>query len=356
MPQTRSFASASRSFASDNNSGAHPRILEALARANAGHCVAYGADPWTEEARGHFRRLFGDAAEAFFVFGGTGANVCALSSLCRTWQAVVCAENAHINVDECGAPEHVGGFKLLTVPADQGKITPEAVTRRLHGFGFEHHSQPRAMSITQATELGAVYTPQEIKALANQAHAHGMLLHLDGARLANAAEALGTSLRALTSDCGVDVLSFGGTKNGLVFGEAVVFLRPGLADEFKYLRKQNMQLPSKMRFIAAQMSELLTDDLWRDNARQANAMARLLAGKVAGLPGVAVQGEVDTNAVFVRLPRRAAEKLRETFFFYTWDEAGSPEAPLYRWMTSFDTTAADVDAFAAALAQALTVA
>jgi threonine aldolase len=352
MSQTLSFASATRSFASDNNSGAHPRILEALARANAGHCVAYGADPWTEEAQSHFRRLFGDAAEAFFVFGGTGANVCALSALCRTWQAVVCAESAHINVDECGAPEHAGGFKLLAVPADQGKIAPEGIARRLHGFGFEHHSQPRAVSITQATELGAVYAAQEIKAIAKQAHAHGLLLHLDGARLANAAEALGCSLRALTTDCGVDVLSFGGTKNGLVFGEAVVFLRPGLAEEFKYLHKQNMQLPSKMRFIAAQFSELLRDGLWQDNARQANAMARLLAERVAGLPGVEVQGSVDTNAVFVRLPRRAAERLKEKFFFYTWDE----EAPLYRWMTSFDTTPADVDAFSAALGEVLAAA
>ena len=352
MSQTLSFASAPKSFASDNNSGAHPRILEALARANHGHCVAYGADPWTEEARGHFRRLFGEAAEAFFVFGGTGANVCALSALCRTWQAVVCAESAHINVDECGAPEHAGGFKLLAVPADQGRIAPENIARRLHGFGFEHHSQPRAVSITQATELGAVYTPQEIKAIARQAHAHGLFLHLDGARLGNAAEALDCSLRALTTDCGVDVLSFGGTKNGLMFGEAVVFLRPGLADEFKYLRKQNMQLASKMRFIAAQFSELLRDGLWLDNARQANAMARLLAHRVKGLPKVEVQGSVDTNAVFVRLPRAAAERLKQRYFFYTWDE----EAPLYRWMTSFDTTAQDVEDFAQALEQALAAA
>jgi len=344
------------SFASDNNSGAHPRILEALARANQGHCVAYGADPWTEEAQGHFRRLFGDSAEAFFVFGGTGANVCGLSALCRTWQGVVCAESAHINVDECGAPEHVGGFKLLTVPADQGKITPEGIARRLHGFGFEHHSQPRVVSVTQATELGAVYDPREIKAIAEQAHANGLFLHLDGARLANAAEALDRSLRELTTDCGVDVLSFGGTKNGLVFGEAVVFLRPGLADEFKYLRKQCMQLPSKVRFISAQFSELLRDGLWLDNARQANAMARLLADRVRNLPKVQVQGGVDTNAVFVRLPRAAAERLRERSFFYTWDEGGNGEAPLYRWMTSFDTTAQDVEDFAQALEEALAAA
>ncbi|MEW5774210.1 MAG: low specificity L-threonine aldolase [Thermodesulfobacteriota bacterium] len=338
-----------KSFASDNNSGAHPRILEAMARANAGHCVAYGADPWTEEARGHFRRIFGDQAEPFFVFSGTGANVLALSALCRTWHAVVCAQTAHINVDECGAPEHAGGFKLLTVPEAQGRITPEAIASRLHGFGFEHHSQPRAVSITQATELGAVYTPREIRAIADQAHSHGLYLHLDGARLANAAAALGCSLRGLTTDCGVDVLSFGGAKNGLVFGEAVVFLRPGLADGFKYLRKQNMQLASKMRFIAAQFSELLRDGLWLDNARQANAMARLLADRVAGIPGVEVQGAVDTNAVFARLPRAAAERLKERYFFYTWDE----EAPLYRWMTSFDTTPDDVENFAAALQEAL---
>jgi threonine aldolase len=342
-----------KSFASDNNSGAHPRILEAMARANAGHCAAYGADPWTEEARGHFRRLFGDSAEAFFVFGGTGANVLALTALCRPWNAVVCAESAHINVDECGAPEHSGGFKLLPAPADQGRISPAAVARHLHGFGFEHHSQPRAVSITQATELGAVYTPQQIRAIADLAHSHGMFLHLDGARLANAAEALGCSLRALTTDCGVDALSFGGTKNGLVFGEAVVFLRPGLAGEFKYQRKQAMQLPSKMRFIAAQFSELLKDGLWLDNARQANAMARLLAGRAAGLPGVQLAGAVDTNAVFVRLPRRAAEKLREKFLFYTWDEAGDEATPLYRWMASFDTTPADVNDFVAVLDEAL---
>ncbi|HPE37619.1 MAG TPA: low specificity L-threonine aldolase, partial [Spirochaetales bacterium] len=346
----------SRSFASDNNSGAHPRILEALARANAGHCVSYGADPWTEEARGHFRRLFGEEAEAFFVFNGTGANVCALGTLCRPWHAVVCADTAHINVDECGAPEHCGGYKLLPVPASQGKITPEAIATRLHGFGFQHHSQPRVVSITQSTELGAVYTAREIRAIAEQAHAHGLLLHLDGARLANAAESLDCTLRALTTDCGVDALSFGGAKNGLMLGEAVVFLRPGLADEFKYLRKQNTQLPSKMRFIAAQFTELLKDGLWLDNARQANAMARLLADRVAGLPGVAVAGRVDTNAVFARLPRRAAEQLKERYFFYTWDEAGDGEAPLYRWMTSFDTTRKDVEEFAQALEQALAAA
>src|SRR3954468_17250722 len=270
-----------RGFASDNYAGALPEVVEAIAAANAGHAPAYGEDEWTARAEARFREHFGPEARVFLALNGTGANVVALRALAQPWSAVVCPETAHLNVDECGAPERVGGLKLLTVAAPDGKLTPQLVASRLGRFGDEHAVQPRVVSISQSTELGTVYSVDEVRALADQAHTHGLLLHVDGARLANAAAALDVPLGALTTDAGVDALSFGGTKNGLLLGEAVVLLRPDLGEGIEYLRKQSMQLASKMRYLAAQFDALLQDDRWRRAAANANAMARRLAEALA---------------------------------------------------------------------------
>ena len=332
---------ATVSFGSDNHAGIHPAVLEAIGAANTGHVAAYGNDPWTQRLEQRFRELLGDVA-AFPVFNGTGANVTGLSALLRPHQAVICAETAHVNTDECGAPERFTGAKLIDVATTDGKLTPALVERRLVGIGDEHRVQPRAVSITQATELGTVYSLQELAGLASFCHANGLLLHVDGARIATAAASLGCDLRALTAGAGVDVLSFGGTKNGLMGGEAVVFLDPGMARDFLYIRKQSMQLNSKMRFVSAQLLALLDDDLWLRSARHANAMARRLADGVAGVPGVEVVHPVESNAVFARLPAAAIVPLQERYPFYVWDEAEH----VVRWMCSWDTREADVDAFA----------
>jgi threonine aldolase len=316
-------------------------VIEAIAAANDGHAPSYGSDAWTERAEARFREHFGSDARSYLVFNGTGANVIALRALTRPWDAVVCAETAHLNVDEGGAPERVGGLKLLTLATPDGKLTPELLRRRLIRFGDEHAVQPRVVSITQSTELGTVYTPDEIRALASQAHEHGMLLHVDGARLANAAAALELPLRALTTDAGVDAVSFGGTKNGLLLGEAIVLLAPDLGEGIEYLRKQSMQLASKMRFLAAQFDALLQDDRWRRAAQHANAMARRLADALAGAPGVRITQKVEANAVFAVVPPGAAARLQETWPFYVWDESTGE----VRWMCSWDTSPEDVDAF-----------
>ena len=334
-------------FASDNYAGVHPRVLAALAAANDGPAPAYGADKLTSAARQRFKDILGPEAEAFFVFLGTAANVLALSAMTRPHHAVLSAASAHINVDECGAPERHLGCKLMCVDTQDGKLTPELLRPFLLHLGNEHHNQPRVISITQATELGTVYTAGEIRALADFAHASGLLLHMDGARLGNAAAALGCELRTITSDAGVDALSFGGTKNGLMFGEAVVFFRPELARDFAFIRKQGMQLCSKMRFIAAQFLALLEQDLWRENAAQANAMARLLAERVAGVPNVTITQAVQTNAVFASLAPGVIERLQARFAFYVWNH----EQHVVRWMTSFATTGAEVEEFAAAVRQ-----
>ena len=330
------------SFASDNTAGVHPEVMAALERVNQGHCSAYGDDPYTRSAIEVFKSHFGEEIEVFFVFLGTGANVLGLRALARAHEAVICAESAHINVDECGAPEAFNGSKLIPVPSADGKLTCEALAPHLHGFGVEHHAQPRVVSITQCTELGTVYTPQEIGALADRVHAQGMFLHMDGARLVNAAARLGRGLGELTQATGVDVLSFGGTKNGLMFGEAVVFLRPELASGFKYLRKQGMQLASKMRFIAAQFEALLEGDLWLRNAAHANTMAALLAEKIDAMEGVEITQPVETNVIFAELKADHITTLQENYYFYLWDEARSE----VRWMTAWDTTADQVNAFA----------
>jgi threonine aldolase len=342
-------AARERGFASDNHAGVLPEVLEAIATANVGHAVSYGADEWTARVEELFRTHFGEEARTALVFNGTGANVVALQALCRPFQACISASTAHLNVDECGAPERVAGLKLLPVDTPDGKLTPAIVEPRLVRFGDEHAVQPRVVSITQSTELGTLYTLDEIRALADQAHGHGMLLHVDGARLANAAAALGVSLRELTTDVGVDAVSFGGTKNGLLLGEAVVFLGAGLGDEVAYLRKQSMQLASKMRFIAAQFEALLSGDLWLRTASHANAMAELLAAAVEGIEGVTLTQKVEANAVFAVLPPGVAEALQERWRFYVWDETTGE----VRWMCSWDTTPEDVDAFAADVRQSL---
>jgi len=337
-----------RGFASDNYAGAHPDVLGALAEVNVGHVTSYGYDPTTAVAVAQFRELLGEQVEVFFVFNGTGANVVGLQALLRPWESVVCARSAHINVDECGAPERHLGSKVLDLPTPDGKLTPNLVRSVHTGIGDEHRAQPRVVSITQSTELGTAYSADEVMALADTAHSLDMHLHMDGARISNAAAGLGVELRDTTGECGVDVLSFGGTKNGLLGGEAVVFFRAELAQDALFIRKQQMQLASKMRFISAQFVALLTDDLWRRNASHANAMAQRLAAAVGDVPGVTITQRVQANGVFAILPADAIPALQEEFHFYVWDES-SHEC---RWMCSWDTTEHDVDRFAAAIVSA----
>jgi threonine aldolase len=342
-----------RGFASDNNSGAHPDVLAAIAAANEGHVVAYGDDDYTAATRERFRRHFGERAEPFLVFNGSGANVTSIDALTRPYEGVICTEVAHMHVDECGAPERVAGTKLLTVATGDGKLRPADLRRWEARRGDEHQTQPRVVSITQATELGTVYTLEETSAIADAAHELEMYVHVDGARLANAAASLDQPLRALTTDAGVDVVSFGGTKNGLLVGDAVVFLRPELAEGFRFTRKQLGQLASKMRFLAVQFDALLEGDLWRANASRANAMARRLADAIAGIEGAEIAYPVEANGVFVTVPAPAIARLRDALPaalpFYVWDEA----AGTVRLMCSWDTTRDDVDGLATALANAL---
>lgn len=330
------------SFASDNYAGAHPDVLHAIAAANVGHATAYGADPVTADAVAAFRRHLGEQAEVAFVFNGTGANVVGLGLLLRPWEHVVCARTAHVNVDECGAPERLLGVKLMGVDTPDGKLTPELVRSMHIGIGDEHRTQPRVVSITQPTEIGTLYTPDEIRALADCAHELGLYLHLDGARICNAAAALGVPLRETTTDCGVDVLSFGGTKNGLLGAEAVAVLRPELAGALPYLRKQSMQLGSKQRFLAAQFLALLDSDLWHRNAAHANAMAARLHDAVRDVPGLTVTRPCRVNVVFATVPEWSIPLLQKVSHFYEWDRARHE----VRWMCSWDTTERDVDLFA----------
>lgn len=341
-----------RGFASDNYSGVHPEVLDAIAVANGGHQVAYGEDQYTDRLQEVFAGHFGEGVEVFPVFNGTGANVTGLQSMLPRWGAVVSASTAHINSDEGGAPERVGGIKLLTVPTPDGKLTPELIDREAWGWGDEHRAQPLVVSITQTTELGTAYTAEEIRTIADHVHERGMRLHLDGARLSNAAASLGLPLRAFTRDAGVDVLSFGGTKNGALGAEAIVVLNPEASEGLKYLRKLNMQLASKMRFVSAQLIALLEGDLWIESASHANAMARRLrdaldAGIAAGdLPGLGFTQQTQSNGVFATLPAGVADRLRDRGFrFYDWDASRNE----VRWMCSFDTSEADIDAFVAGI-------
>jgi threonine aldolase len=338
---------AVRGFASDNYAGVHPEVLAALALANGGHQVSYGDDEYTAALQDVFRRHFGPRAEAYPVFNGTGANVVSLQALSERWGAVIAAESAHINVDECGAPEKVAGIKLLTVPTPDGKLTPELIDRQAWGWGDEHRAQPLVVSLTQSTELGTCYTTAEIRAICEHAHERGMTVHMDGSRIANAAATLGEPMGAFTTDAGVDVLSFGGTKNGLLLGECVVVLNPEVVRGVKYLRKLSMQLASKMRFVSVQLEALLAGDLWLRSARHANAMARRLAEAVRPIDGVTVVRPVEANAVFALLPRDVSERLQKRYRFYFWDEHTGE----VRWMCAFDTTEEDIDSFAAAIAE-----
>jgi threonine aldolase len=330
-----------KSFGSDNHAGTHPAVLQAIIDANAGDAVAYGADEWTARATSALRSAFGGSGEAFLVLNGSGANVLGLSILLRRHEAVICAETAHINTDECGSAERLLGTKMLTVAAPDGKLTPEGIAEQLAGRGDDHRAQAGVVALTQSTEFGTCYTLEELGKIADFSRSNGLRVYIDGARLANAAATLDCSLAAIAEYA--DVLSFGATKNGAMGAEALIVTRPDLAADVPYLRKQQTQLASKMRFVAAQFEALLRDELWRSNADHANAMARRLAEGVAGVPDVQVVQAVQANAVFAQLPARQIEALRRDWFFHSWDEGAS----IVRWMTAFDTPASEVDAFVA---------
>jgi threonine aldolase len=330
-----------KGFASDNNSGVHPSILKAINNANTGHVVGYGNDVFTKKATDLFKKQFGFETEVFFVFNGTGANVLGLSTVTQSFNSIICAETAHIQEDECGAPEKFTGCKLIPVEPVNGKVTPEAVFPHLKGFDFEHHSQPKVISISQVTEMGTVYQPEEIKELADLAHNNGMLLHMDGARISNAAVSLNLEFKSFTKDCGVDILSFGGTKNGMMMGEAVLFFNSEHTKLTKYIRKQSMQLYSKMRFVGAQFLAYFENDLWKETASHANKMAKLLEAEVVKIPEIKITQPVEANGIFAIVPQEIIEPLQEKFFFYIWDEQKSE----VRWMTSFDTKEEEIFEF-----------
>jgi threonine aldolase len=336
---------ASRHFASDNQAGVHPDVMEAMLRINAGHVSSYGHDALTERVEQIFRDRFGPRTRAFLVFNGTAANVLGIQAVTQRHHAVICGESAHLNVDECGAPERFTGCKLITVPTPAGKLAPADVERSITGIGDEHRVQPRVVSITQSTEIGTVYPVDEIRALAEVAHRHELLLHMDGSRIANAAVSLGRDLQEITTDAGVDILSFGGTKNGVMGVEAVVFLNGLEPRDFLFIRKQGMQLGSKMRFMAAQIEALLGTDLWHRNAATANRMARRLAEQVREVPGIRITQPVEANGVFAVVPPRHVAALQARAMFYVWN----PVTSEVRWMTAWDTTEDDVDRFAQAV-------
>lgn len=330
-----------RGFGSDNFSGVLPEVFKALEEAAFGHQHSYGDDDYTAKAVQDFKTIFGDQIEVYFVYNGTGANILGLSAFARSYNAVICAETAHINVDECGAIQKQAGCKLLTLPTFDGKLNTGLLQNHMHGFGDQHHSQPSIISLTQCTELGTVYTPDELKEICDFAHAHGLYVHMDGARLANAVASLGCSPLDITVKAGVDVLSFGGTKNGMMFGEAVIFFNTSFCKDVKYIRKQAMQLHSKSRFIAAQFSAILKDGLWLKTAGHANRMAQKLANEAALIPGVKITQKVEGNEVFAIIPRDQIETLQEECFFYVWDKNASE----VRWVCSFDTTENDIIEF-----------
>ncbi len=330
-----------RSFASDNNSGVHPLVMEALAKANKDHALGYGSDAWTEEAVGKIREAFTPDCEPLFVFNGTGSNVVALQLMTRPYHSIFCAETAHIYVDECGSPVKLTGCQIRPIATPDGKLTPELIRPYLHGFGDQHHSQPAAIYLSQCTELGTIYTAEELKAISALAREYGMRVHMDGARIANACVALNLSLREMTVDCGVDVLSFGGTKNGLMMGECVVIFDEALKAEARFVRKQSAQLASKMRYLSCQFTAYLTDDLWLKNARHANAMAGKLYQALIDFPGVQFTQKAESNQLFLAMPRPVIDRLLQSYFFYFWNE----DANEVRLVTSFDTTEEDIADF-----------
>ncbi len=327
-----------RSFASDNNATIHTEILAAISRCNEGHVVGYGDDPYTESAIKKFKEVFGKTCEVFFVFNGTAANTLSFKSLTKSFNSIICAQTAHANTDECGAPEENTGCKLQPILTKDGKLTVEKIQELCRDLGDQHHVQPKVVTITQTTEMGTTYQPDEIKKIAKFTHQNNMYLHMDGARISNAAAHLKTSLKKITNNAGVDVLSFGGTKNGLLGGEAVVFFDRELAKDFKFIRKQKMQLSSKMRFVSCQFGALLTDDLWRQNAEHANSMAKLLAKNLHGISQIQITQKVEGNAIFAVVPKTLIPKLQKKYFFYVWNELANE----VRWMASHDTTEEDV--------------
>ena len=338
-----------RSFASDNNSGVHPAIMDAIVRANNDHAIAYGDDDWTKQAIERLKTIFGDDVEPCFVFNGTGANMVALQAAVRPFHSIITAATGHINVDECGAPSKFTGCMVKEIPVADGKLTPALIATRLHGFGDQHHSQPKIIYISQATELGTVYTPQEISDICELAHQHDMYVHMDGSRLANACASLNTGLKELSRDCGIDILSLGGTKNGMMMGEAVLAFRPELAENLRFYRKQSAQLYSKMRYVSAQFPAYLENNLWLENARHANGMANKLADSLQQFRDITITQKVESNAIFLIMPPEAIHRLRQHYFFYTWDEARHE----VRLVCSWDTTEADIDGLTAVLGEIL---
>lgn len=334
-----------RGFASDNNSGVSPEVLQMIEKVNTGHCAGYGDDRYTQQATNLIKEHFGENAIPYFAFTGTAANVLSIGSVTQSFHAVICAATAHIYIDECGAPEKFNGCKLIPVETPDGKLNPGLVQKHLSGFGFEHHSQPKLISISQPSEMGTIYSLNEIQELSKLAHENGMFLHMDGARLANAVVSLNTTFREMTRDAGVDILSFGGTKNGLMAAESIIFFDERLIQNFKYLRKQGMQLASKMRFISAQFIAYLSDNLWKRNALHANQMAQLLHEQVKSIEQIKITQKVEANGIFAIIPKSVTEPLRESFFFYNWND----ETNEVRWMTSFDTTQEDINSFVATL-------
>ncbi|MCF7858997.1 MAG: low specificity L-threonine aldolase [Candidatus Cloacimonetes bacterium] len=330
-----------RGFASDNNAGIHPEVLKALQTANQGHCIAYGDDIFTERAIKKIKEYFNEDVDVYLTFNGTGSNVLSLKMLTDSFNSIICAETSHINVDECGAPEKFTGSKLLSVPTEDGKLTVDCIKYHMHGFDFEHHSQPQVISITQATEMGTVYTVKEIEKIASYAHKHKLYVHMDGARLSNAAVSIDKSFWEITGQAGIDVLSFGLTKNGAMNAEAIIFFNKEISRKFKFYRKQGMQLASKMRFMAVQFEALLSNELWKRNAEHANKMAKILADKVADIPQINITQKVEANGIFAIIPAVIIPKLQDQFFFYMWDQKKSE----VRWMTSFDTQLSDIDDF-----------
>lgn len=330
-----------KTFASDNYSGVHPDIMDALLRANAGHVESYGGDAFTEDAIRKFQTLFGDDTGVYFVYNGTGANVLGLQALTRSFHSILCAELAHIQVDESTAPERFLGCKLVPVPARNGKMTPASLEEKIQRMGDQHHAQARVISLSQSTEYGTVYTIEELQAITELARKNDLFLHMDGSRIANAAVSLNADFRSFTRDAGVDVLSFGGTKNGMMFGEAVLVFNPAAEEYMKFFRKQTMQLHSKMRFISAQFSALLSDNLWKRNAEHANRMARLLEAGLKKIPAIQITRPVEANGVFAVFPEKAIKPMQDENFFYVWNERTCE----VRLMCSFDTTEEEVSGF-----------
>lgn len=338
-----------RSFASDNNSGVHPLIMDALLKANSDHAVGYGDDAWTESATAKLKEVFGETASPFFVFNGTGANSVALQAVTRSFHSILCADTAHIYVDECGAPARLSGCTVTAIPTPDGKLTPELIRPHLRNFGVCHHPQPQVAYISQVSELGTVYTFEEIKSIADLLHSHGMYLHIDGARLANACAFLNGSMKELTVDAGADILSFGGTKNGMMMGEAVISFRPEISENLPYFRKQSAQLASKMRYLSAQFIPYLENNLWLENARNANEKAARLVEILKTYPQIKFTQKPESNQLFFTMPAEAAKKLSETYFFYYWNEAISE----VRLVTSWDTTDEDIDRLELSLKEVL---